>query len=104
MLVSWRGGGVTDSAMSYVLGPIKSGVADYLLILTMTPDHPTLTSTACSPRERTQLLGAIVHSADLAGQTKPWVLCKEWTARVMNEFFREVCTSVCVCVPRPGAG
>lgn len=37
-------------------------------------------------KHRATLLEAIVHLSDLSGATKPWELCRVWSARVLKEF------------------
>ncbi len=44
--------------------------------------------------DRMLLLCAIVHCADLAGSTKPWPLCREWSKRLLLEFFNQARTHV----------
>jgi len=39
--------------------------------------------------DRTLVLCTIVHNADLGNPTKEWEICKEWTERLMEEFFEE---------------
>jgi len=39
--------------------------------------------------DRTLVLCTIVHNADLGNPTKEWDICKEWTERLMEEFFEE---------------
>uniref|UniRef100_A0A8C4IE45 Phosphodiesterase n=1 Tax=Dicentrarchus labrax TaxID=13489 RepID=A0A8C4IE45_DICLA len=39
--------------------------------------------------ERTQVLRNMVHCADLSNPTKPLPLYKQWTERIMEEFFRQ---------------
>lgn len=39
--------------------------------------------------DRTLVLCTIVHNADLGNPTKTWEICKEWTERLMEEFFEE---------------
>ncbi len=31
-----------------------------------------------------------VHAADISNPSKPWDLCKEWSMRVVTEFFDQV--------------
>jgi hypothetical protein len=35
------------------------------------------------------MLAMCLHSADVANPAKPWALSREWSARVMDEFFRQ---------------
>ena len=35
------------------------------------------------------ILAMCLHSADVANPAKPWALSREWSARVMDEFFRQ---------------
>ncbi|KAL7845140.1 hypothetical protein AOLI_G00233320 [Acnodon oligacanthus] len=39
--------------------------------------------------ERIQVLRTMMHCADLSNPTKPLVLYKQWTERIMEEFFRQ---------------
>ncbi|XP_066516399.1 3',5'-cyclic-AMP phosphodiesterase 4C-like isoform X2 [Hoplias malabaricus] len=39
--------------------------------------------------ERIQVLKTMMHCADLSNPTKPLVLYKQWTERIMEEFFRQ---------------
>lgn len=32
----------------------------------------------------------IVHAADISNPSKPWDTCKEWTTRIVTEFFNQV--------------
>lgn len=36
-----------------------------------------------------QILQSLVHCADLSNPTKPWDIYKQWTDKVMEEFFRQ---------------
>ena len=42
-----------------------------------------------SPEDRSLLLSSVVHMADLGSAAKPWRLCRQWTERIMHEFFLE---------------
>ena len=40
--------------------------------------------------ERSEVLQCLVHCADLSNPSKDVAIAKEWTSRVMNEFFLQV--------------
>ena len=40
--------------------------------------------------EHILLLCNIVHCADLGASTKPWHLCRQWSTRIIDEFFNQV--------------
>ena len=42
-----------------------------------------------SPLERSKVLCAMLHSADISHPSKPWDIHKVWTSRLVNEFFRQ---------------
>lgn len=42
-----------------------------------------------SADDRSLLLSSVVHMADLGSAAKPWRLCRQWTERIMHEFFLE---------------
>ena len=43
--------------------------------------------------EKSQALEFILHVADISNPAKDWELHRQWTSRVMEEFFCQVCNS-----------
>lgn len=40
--------------------------------------------------EKSQALEFILHVADISNPAKDWELHRQWTSRIMEEFFRQV--------------
>ncbi len=43
-------------------------------------------------KDKKFIMEIIVHASDISNPSKPWDTCKEWTLRVVKEFFDQVTT------------
>lgn len=41
-------------------------------------------------KDKKMIMETVVHAADISNPCKPWNLCKDWTVRIVSEFFDQV--------------